>query len=277
MKPLRRLVAAALKEDIGVEDITTNRTVPEDLRCRARLVAKQDGVLSGIEPFCLSFEIVEADVDEWESLSDGDRFDKGEVVASFQGLTRAVLTAERVAMNFVQHLSGVATLTSRFVAAIDGLNVRICDTRKTTPLLRELEKKAVVHGGGSNHRHNLFNGILVKENHITAAGGIAEAMKRVSAGAHHLMRVEIEARNLDEFQQAMAAGADAILLDNMDLGDMKRAVEIARGSKVLLEASGNASLENVRALAETGVDLISVGALTHSAPVVDLSLLIENM
>lgn len=277
MKSVKRLIAEALEEDIGQEDITTMRTVPADLRCRARLWAKQDGVLSGIEVFRLVFDRMEAEVTEWDALPDGERFRHGDDIATFEGNARAVLTAERTAMNFLQHLSGVATHTARFVAAVEGTNVKICDTRKTTPLMRRLEKMAVVHGGGANHRHTLFNGVLIKENHITAAGGIRSAVERALRGAHHLMKVEVEVTNLDEFEEALDAGADAIMLDNMSIDTMREAVNRAKGRRVVLEASGNASLQNIRALAETGVDLISVGALTHSAPSVDLSLIIEGV
>jgi nicotinate-nucleotide pyrophosphorylase (carboxylating) len=180
-------------------------------------------------------------------------------------------------MNFVQHLSGVATLTAKYLAAVEGLNVTICDTRKTTPLLRRLEKRAVVHGGGKNHRHTLFNGVVIKENHIAAAGGIMQAVKSATGGAHHLMKIEVEVTNLKEFDEALEAGADAIMLDNMNMEDMRKAVKKARGKRVVLEASGNATLDRVRPMAETGVDVVSVGALTHSAPCVDMSLLVENL
>ncbi|MBW7864647.1 MAG: carboxylating nicotinate-nucleotide diphosphorylase [Candidatus Hydrogenedens sp.] len=276
-KPIEKLVAAALTEDIGQEDLTTNTTVSPDLRCLARLFAKQDGVLSGIKPFHCAFEIMEAKLRNWSSLEDGAEFKKGDLIASFEGNTQAVLTAERTAMNFVQHLSGVATLTSRFVKAIEGLDCRVCGTRKTTPMMRQLEKAAIVHGGGANHRHTLFNGVLIKENHIMAAGGIQEAVRRAWEGTHHLMRIGIEVRDLDEFDQALAAGADVIMLDNMSNEDMREAVRRARDVKVVIEASGNASLERVRGMAETGVQFVSVGALTHSAPSIDLTLLIENV
>lgn len=272
-KTLKRLVMAALEEDIGQEDITTNRTVPADARCRARLLAKQSGVLSGMEVFRLAMDCAKAHIEHWDAVPDGTRFVAGDELATFEGHARAVLTAERTALNFVQRLSGVATLTAEYVAAVDGLNVKICDTRKTTPLLRRLEKEAVVHGGGTNHRHNLFNGILIKENHIRAAGGIEPAVRRAADGAHHLMKVEVEVTSLEEFDQAIRAGADAIMLDNMDYDTMREAVCRAQGLKVIIEASGNASLANIRAMAETGVHIISVGSLTHSAPAADLSLL----
>lgn len=276
MKSLKRLVAGALKEDIGQEDITTARTVPPESRCRVRLLAKQGGVLSGIEVFRLAFELLRADIGEWKAKADGSRFSKGDEIASFKGDTRAVLSAERTALNFLARLSGVATLTAKYMAAVEGIEVRICDTRKTTPLLRNLEKKAVVHGGGMNHRYNLFNGILIKENHIAAAGGIRKAVKSVADGAHHLMKIEVEVASLDEFGEALRVGADAIMLDNMGLEDLREAVRRARKKKVVIEASGNVTLKNVRSIAETGVHVISVGALTHSAPAVDFSLLITE-
>lgn len=277
MKDLSDLVREALAEDIGQGDITTNATVPADARCQAWLIGKQDGVLSGINVFRHVFEVLEADIREWDGLTDGARFRKGDKIVGFQGRTRAVLMGERVALNFVQRLSGIATLTARYKAALDGLKVRLCDTRKTTPLMRKLEKDAVVHGGGTNHRYALFDGVLIKENHITAAGGIRTAIKRAVEGTHHLMKIGIEVTNLEELREAVDAGADAILLDNMSLEDMRRAVEMVRGKKIVLEASGNITLETVRSVAETGVDLISVGALTHSAPAVDLSLIIKNV
>lgn len=273
---LKDLVRLALEEDIGQEDITTNRTVPANARCAARLVAKQEGVLSGIEVFRMAFDCLNADIGQWDALSQGDRFRKGDEIVSFRGNTRAVLTAERTAMNFVQHLSGIATLTSKFVAAVEGLPAKICDTRKTTPLLRRLEKEAVVHGGGTNHRHTLFNGIVIKDNHIAAAGGITSAVKKAWSGTHHLMKIEVEVTSLEQFDEAVEAGADVIMLDNMTFDDMREAARRARANKVLLEASGNVRLDTVRAFAETGVDIVSVGFLTHSAPVADMSLLIAN-
>ena len=274
IKTLRRLVVAALEEDIGQEDITTNRTVPAGSRCRARLLAKQDGVLSGMEAFRLVFDCARGDITEWDALADGTAFADGEELATFAGDTRPVLTAERTALNFVRHLSGIATLTAKYVALVDGIDVKICDTRKTTPLLRRLEKEAVIHGGGTNHRHTLFNGVLIKENHVAAAGGIREAVKNATRGVHHLMKIEVEVTSLEKLDEAVDAGADVIMLDNMSLKDMGKAVKRVEGKRIVLEASGNATLENLRAIAETGVHVISVGALTHSAPAVDFSLLV---
>jgi nicotinate-nucleotide pyrophosphorylase (carboxylating) len=275
---IRPLIAAALSEDVGHGDVTSNALIPEDARCTVRLVAKQHGVLSGIGVYRATFETMAADIDGWQGKNDGDTLASSDIVASFQGSTRAVLAAERTALNFLQHLSGIATLTRSYVDAIGDLNCRVCDTRKTTPLLRSLEKKAVVHGGGTNHRHNLTDGILIKENHVAAAAGIEAAITRARSQAHHLTKVEVEVRNLDEFQEALSAGADVVMLDNMDNPTMVRAVALNKkltGGRTVLEASGNVSLARIRAMAETGVDIISVGALTHSAPALDFSLLIE--
>lgn len=276
MDSLENLLLAALEEDLGSGDITTLATVSEGTQSRALLVAKAPGVLSGTEAFRLAFDLMGAEISAWQCLSDGSRVPAGKVVASFQGQARAILSAERTAMNFVQHLSGVATLTAQFVDAVRDMPTRICDTRKTTPLLRTLEKKAVRDGGGTNHRFGLFDGILIKENHIAAAGGIREAVARARARAHHLMRVEVEVRDLEELERALEAGADVLLLDNMEVEQMLEAVARVRGTTVLLEASGNMSLERVADVAQTGVHLISVGALTHSAPVLDFSLLLEH-
>lgn len=274
--PLIRLVRKALEEDVGPEDLTTKLTVPKDAHCRAVLVAKQEGRLSGMKAFRAVFRALRAGLDDWEAFSDGDTFRVGDKLAAFSGRTRAILTGERTAMNFVQHLSGIASLTAAYVEAAAGFRARICDTRKTTPLLRVLEKEAVVHGGGSNHRHSLFDGILIKENHIAAAGGIGKALALAAAGAHHLMKIEIEVRTMAEFEEAVDAGAEAILLDNMGLDDMARAAETVKDRGVVLEASGNITLERIRPIAETGVHFISVGALTHSAPAADFSLLITR-
>jgi len=275
-RSLEALVADALEEDIGQGDLTTLAVVPAEGRCEVRLVAKEPGVLSGIDAFHTAFKLLDYHVEDWNARLDGERFDAGDLLASFSGTMRWVLTAERTALNFVQHLSGVATLTAAYCAAIEGLSCRICDTRKTTPLLRRLEKAAVVHGGGVNHRYNLSTGILIKENHIACIGSIQEAIHRARAQASHLIKTEVEVPDLASFDLAMGAGAEIILLDNMSLKDMKEAVRRRGEAPILLEASGNATLDRVRAMAETGVDLISVGALTHSAPAIDMTLLVEH-
>lgn len=272
----QNLIRAALREDIGHGDVTTLALVRADARCRVRLHAKQGGVASGMGVFRGVFDELDADVAEWSAMDDGARFAGGDTLVSFAGATRAVLSGERVALNFVQRLSGIATQTAAMAERVQGLPVRICDTRKTTPLLRALEKQAVLHGGGANHRFGLYDGVLIKENHIAAAGGVGEAVRRAARHAHHLMKIECEVTDLDEFDEAVAAGAQVILLDNMPLDAMREAVKRAKGSGVLLEASGNVTLERVRAIAETGVDIISAGSLTHSAPAIDLSLDISN-
>jgi len=276
---IERLAAQALQEDVGQEDLTTEAIVPEEARCEGRLLAKQDGVLSGIDLFRTTLSLAGAALEDWNARFDGERFVSGDLIATFNGRARGVLTGERTALNFVQHLSGIATLTAAFVEQVDGLPCRIADTRKTMPMLRRVEKHAVVDGGGVNHRYNLATGILIKENHIAAAGGIGEALSRARQAASHLMRVEIEVRSLEELEEALEGGAEAVLLDNMDMDTMTAAVALARANYpgVMLEASGNVTLGRVRAIAETGVDLISVGALTHSAPAIDLSLLIEHV
>lgn len=273
-KPLKKLVAKALREDLGTGDITSQAVVPSKTKCSVRLVAKQDGVLSGIDVFRETLRAMKERIEDWEAIEDGNSFVDGDVIASFKGKARAVLGAERTALNFIQHLSGVATSTNEFVRAIEGTNAKICDTRKTTPLLRALQKQAVIDGGGSNHRYSLYDGILIKENHIAAAGGIANAVSSAKAATHHLMRIEIEVENLEELDQAVEAGADVVMLDNMSNEDMTEAARRMQGKGVMLEASGNVTLERVRSIAETGVDLISVGAITHSPPAVDISLLI---
>ncbi len=269
---IRNLIHAALAEDVGLGDITTDSIVPAADRCAAILTAKQDGVLSGLTVFQAVFEELQAELKDWKALEDGASFTAGDVVASFSAKTRCVLTGERTALNFVQHLSGIATLTSEFVRAIEGLNTQICDTRKTSPMLRALEKEAVVHGGGRNHRHGLNDGVLIKDNHIAAAGGIEQAIALARVHTHHLLKVEVEVTNAAQLDEAIQAGADVLLLDNMSNDAMREAVTRAKDTGIVLEASGNATLDRVREMAETGVDFISVGALTHSAKASDLSL-----
>jgi len=274
-KKTHDLISQALKEDIGGRDITTELTVPEQSTCTAILKAKQDGVLSGVDIYRSVFDHVEAEAKDWQSMADGEAFFNGDVMASFTGLTRAILTGERTALNFLQHLSGIATETAKYVAAVHENAVRICDTRKTTPLLRDLEKVAVRHGGGWNHRQALFDGILIKENHIKAAGGIQQAFSQAHDGSHHLLNIEVEVTNLAECQEAIEAGAGVIMLDNMSLDDMRQAVEMGRDTSVTFEASGNVNLSTVVGIAATGIDIVSVGSITHSAPSVDFSLTIE--
>ena len=266
------IIDLALAEDIGTGDITTLATVPAEAAARATMLVKAEGVISGLDAAAAVFRRVDSRIEVTLRAAGGTRVSPGDIVAEIAGPARGILMAERVALNLVQRLSGVATLTARYVAAVAGTNARIVDTRKTTPGLRILEKQAVRDGGGHNHRVGLADGVLIKDNHLAAIGGpdrIARAIAR--AFAPHTIKIEVEVTTLEEVEQALAAGADAILLDNMDLATMRRAVELV-GGRALVEASGGINLDTVRAVAETGVDLISVGALTHSAPALDVSL-----
>lgn len=263
----------ALEEDIGNGDITTALLIPEDHDSRALIMAKGNFVVAGL-PFVKEvFEILDAGVKISVFISDGSKAAKGDVIAEINGRTKTLLSGERVSLNIMQRLSGIATMANTFVEKVNGLNAKIVDTRKTTPGLRFMEKYAVRMGGGSNHRFGLFDGILIKDNHIEAVGSITEAMRLAKKG-RHLAKVEVEVENLNDMQEAMETGADIIMLDNMSVPAMKEAVKIVRekSKDIILEASGNVSLENVREIAETGVDLISIGALTHSATAADISM-----
>lgn len=274
----RRVVATALAEDVAGGDWTTRWTVPAAARAVAEIRAKAPGIIAGLDVAAAVFQQLDRAVEFSPAVADGAAVAPGDLVATVSGPARAILTGERTALNLLQRLSGVATMTRRYVDAVAGTGVRILDTRKTTPGLRLLEKAAVRAGGGANHRTGLFDMILLKENHIAAAGGITAALRLVAQANQTGLPVEVEVRNLDELREAIAAGADRILLDNMSLDAMREAVAIARsgpGPAPLLEASGNMTLERVRDVAATGVDFISVGALTHSAPALDLSLLLR--
>jgi nicotinate-nucleotide pyrophosphorylase (carboxylating) len=274
----REAVLRALEEDGAWQDVTTLATVPAEQQGEATVLMKEDGVLAGLPVMAATFAAVSALLVFTPLRRDGEQVRRGEIVARVAGPLEAILRGERVALNFLQRLSGTATATARAVEAVSGTRARIVDTRKTTPGLRALEKYAVRAGGGSNHRYNLADGVLVKDNHLAALRarglGIADAVRLVRASAPHTLRAEIEVTTLDELDEALAAGAEAILLDNMDLETMREAVQRTAG-RALLEASGGVRLETVRAIAETGVDLISMGALTHSAPGLDISLNIE--
>jgi len=277
MDDLRDVVARALAEDVGEGDVTSEATVPEGARARARIVQKQAGVVFGLAAVAETMSW--CGVEDVDNLVVEGQWRDGvpvEVVLA-SGPAKALLAAERTALNFLGHLSGVASLTARFVEAVAGSGARILDTRKTTPGLRALEKAAVVAGGGVNHRMGLYDAILIKENHIALAGGIAKAI-HAARTAQPEMPLEIECRDVEEAAYALGAGADRLLLDNMEPEDLREAVRLRNEQGAdcpLLEASGNVSLETVRAIAETGVDYISVGALTHSAPTLDFSLFIE--
>jgi nicotinate-nucleotide pyrophosphorylase (carboxylating) len=268
---IERLLRNALEEDIGSGDITTAATVPPGTHARAELVAKEDFVLAGLDVARQVFALIDPQVAFEGLIADGQVVRRGEVIAWLKGDAASLLQGERVALNLLQRLSGVATLTARFVAAVDGTGATIVDTRKTTPGLRTLEKYAVRVGGG-NHRMALYDGVLIKENHVVAAGGITAAVARARVRAPHTVKIEVEVRDLAEVKEALAAGADILLLDNMDLKQLRAAVDLV-GGRTITEASGGVNLETVRAIAETGVNLISVGALTHSYRSVDISML----
>lgn len=268
------LLDLALLEDLVGGDITANATVPATAQAQGVLLAKAQGVISGMEAAAEVFRRVDQDVVFEPLVADGNHVAPNTPIARVSGNARSILAAERLALNFLQRLSGVATLTSRYAAMAQGTKARVVETRKTTPGLRVLEKAAVRHGGGHNHRFGLSDGVLIKDNHLAAIGGpdrVAKAVAMARASAPHTARIEVEVTTLDELQQALEAGADIVLLDNMDVATMRQAVEL-NGGRALLEASGGVTLETIRAIAETGVDLISVGALTHSAPALDISL-----
>jgi nicotinate-nucleotide pyrophosphorylase (carboxylating) len=267
-----RLIRTALEEDIGPGDVTTAATIPPGTMARAELVAKEDFVLAGIAVARRVFELLDAQVAFEALIKDGQTVKRGEVLAWLKGDAASLLQGERVALNLLQRMSGVATLTSAFVLEAEGTGATVVDTRKTTPGLRVLEKYAVRVGGGGNHRMALYDGVLIKENHVAAAGGITAAVSRARQYAPHTLKIEVEVRNLEEVAEALAAGADILLLDNMGLGQLEAAVKLV-GGRAMTEASGGVNLDTVRAIAETGVDLISVGALTHSYRSVDISML----
>jgi nicotinate-nucleotide pyrophosphorylase (carboxylating) len=269
---IERAVREALAEDLGSRgDITTDATVRADATAAATFGARRAGVIAGLPLAEAAFQAIDPRVSFDALVRDGDAVAAGAVVARVEGSARALLTAERVALNFLCHMSGIATLTRRYADAVAGTRARIIDTRKTTPGLRAFEKYAVRCGGGGNHRSGLYDAILIKDNHIVAAGGVESAVAAARAHAGHMVKIEVEVGTLDELAQALSHPIDAVLLDNMDVTVLRQAVEMV-GGRALTEASGGVTLETVRAIAETGVDLISVGALTHSAPILDLGL-----
>jgi nicotinate-nucleotide pyrophosphorylase (carboxylating) len=269
---VRELIERALREDVGPGDATTSALLSPGQSGAARLIAKSPLVVAGL-PFAEAvFHAVDPETKMEALKAEGERAAGGETLAGVSGSAASLLAAERVALNILQGLSGVATLTAEFVRRVEGTGVRILDTRKTTPGMRLMEKYAVRVGGGSNHRFGLFDGVLIKDNHIRAAGGIARAVALVrEARAGRLLRIEVEAETLEQVEEALLAGADVVMLDNMSLEDMRKAVALARG-RAALEASGNVTLETVAHIAHTGVDYISTGAITHSAPAADISM-----
>ncbi|MGQ9580254.1 MAG: carboxylating nicotinate-nucleotide diphosphorylase [Armatimonadota bacterium] len=273
LDPLRvePIVKTALEEDIGNGDITTHLTVPDHPQAEARIISKSAGVLAGIEVARLVFAILDPEVAFKHYIEDGSRLEPGMVIATLTGSATAILSGERVALNFLQRMSGIATLTHEYVRRVAHTKAKIVDTRKTAPGLRYLDKYSVNAGGGYNHRFGLYDGILIKDNHIVAAGGVSAAVKAAKCGAPHTLRVEVEVTSLEQLKEAIDSGADAVLLDNMPVKMVRKAVELAAGN-IVLEVSGGITLDNVAEIAETGVDLISVGALTHSAAALDLSM-----
>jgi len=269
---VEQAVATALEEDLGgVGDITTNAIIPPDAQGDASIIVRKPGVIAGLDLAAASFKSLDPDVRFTRIVEDGSKVEAGATIARIAGKTRALLTGERTALNFFGRLSGIATLTAGYVAAVEGTHAKIVETRKTTPGLRALEKYAVRCGGGTNHRFGLYDGVLVKDNHIAAAGGLAEALNAVRTAVGHLVKIEVEVDTLDQLENVLRFPIDAVLLDNMDAGTLKRAIALVKG-RVITEASGGVTLESVREIAKTGVDLISVGALTHSARSLDSSL-----
>jgi nicotinate-nucleotide pyrophosphorylase (carboxylating) len=271
MDMIQQIIALALFEDSGLGDITSESILPEPRKGYGVIVAKQDCILAGTDVVRKTFKMVDPEVTVRFFFQDGDAVSRGEDVLSVEGDLLCLLKAERVALNFLQRLSGIATLTREYVAALKGASARLTDTRKTTPGWRHLEKEAVRSGGGHNHRFSLYDGILIKDNHIAVAGSISAAVQAVKNRTSHLMKIEVEVSTMDQVDQALAAGADVIMLDNMSIKEMAAAVTRIHG-RALVEASGNVSVETLKEIADTGVDVISCGALTHQARSVDLSM-----
>ena len=271
MDAVRKIIRRALEEDIRSGDVTTSFALAGSETGKATALAKEDLVVAGLDVFREVFRVRDASLVFETALSDGARASRGTILAAVEGSLASILTAERVALNLFQRMCGIATLTKQFVDAASGTKAKILDTRKTMPGLRILDKYSVKIGGGTNHRYGLYDGILIKDNHIEAAGGIAEAVRRVKGQAPLMVKIEVEVKNLAEVEEALASGADVIMLDNMPVDEMKKAVALI-GGRVLVEASGNVTLDTVGSIAATGVDFISAGALTHSARAADISL-----
>ena len=268
------LILSALREDISSEDVSTNAVMPERRLGEVELIAKQDGVVAGLPVFEKVFKILDESTDVALEASDGDEVKKGQRLGTVRGDIRVLLSGERTALNYLQRMSGIATYTRQVSSLLEGTRTKLLDTRKTTPNNRIFEKYAVRIGGGNNHRYNLSDGVLLKDNHIGAAGGVAEAVRMAKAYAPFVRKIEVEVETLEQVAEAADAGADIIMLDNMDHDTMKEAVSIIRnsGRGIEIEVSGNVTKENIAALVDLGVDYISSGALTHSSPILDLSL-----
>ncbi len=269
------VIKRGLKEDINYIDVTTDYLIPENQISTARFVAKDSGVLAGIEVAMRVFTLIDDTVTFELLKQDGDKVSKGDIILTMKGHTASLLKGERTALNLVQHMSGIATATNRCVELVKGTNASIADTRKTLPGLRALQKYAVVAGGGKNHRYNLSDAAMLKDNHIDAYGSLTNAVNALRAKAGHMVKIEVETRSLEELEEALAVGADVIMLDNMDCATMAEAVKRTAG-RAKLEASGNITLENIAEVAKTGVDIISLGALTHSVTCFDISMKIDK-
>lgn len=271
-----KIITTALEEDIHYVDVTTDYLLDDEHTSEAYYLAKDTGVLCGIDITKRVFELAGGNVTMEILKKDGETVQKGDILARMKGSTKTLLKGERTALNLLQHMSGIATATAECVALVAGTRAQITDTRKTLPGLRQLQKYAVTVGGGKNHRYNLSDGAMLKDNHIDAYGSITGAVTALREKIGHMVKIELEVRNLDELREALAAGADIIMLDNMSCDEMKKAVAINDG-KVLLEASGNVTKDNIRSVAETGVDIISLGALTHSVKCFDISMRIQTV
>ncbi len=266
-----KIIEQALLEDIGTGDITTESIIPPNLKAKGIIKTSEEGVVAGLDVACLVFQKLDSEIIFQEKIKDGTKITPNKVLAEITGSAQTILQGERVALNFLQRMSGIATITSKFCQEIKDFPVRIVDTRKTTPGLRILEKYAVRMGGGYNHRFGLYDAVLIKDNHIAVAGGIKSAVNSIRKQISHTVKIEVEVENLSQLQEALKMKVNIIMLDNMDLETMKEAVKMVK-SKALIEASGGITLEKVREIAQTGVDLISVGALTHSVKSLDISM-----
>ena len=265
------IIIRALKEDMALGDITTDNLIDPESKSTAYLVAKEPGIIAGIQVAERVFTLLDDKVGFLARVEDGQHVEKGEIIAQISGHTSVLLKGERTALNFLQRMSGIATLTNAFCKKVEGTKAVIVDTRKTTPGLRILEKYAVRAGGGRNHRFSLSDGVLIKDNHINACGGIRQAVEKARASVPHTVRIEVEVETLEQVQEALDCGADIIMLNNMDIDTMAKAVKVING-RAIVEASGSVSLETARSIAEAGVDVISVGRITHSAPALDISM-----
>ena len=270
------IINTALSEDINYIDVTTDNLIPDGHTSEAYFIAKDSGVLCGIDIAARVFDLAGGDVEKEILLKDGAEVKKGDYIAFFRGSTKTLLKGKRTALNLIQHLSGIATATNKCVKLVEGTNASIADTRKTLPGMRALQKYAVTVGGGKNHRFNLSDGAMLKDNHIDAYGSITGAVTALRKKAGHMLKIEVEVRNLEELEEALANKCEVIMLDNMTDDEMKKAVEITAG-RALLEASGNVTAENIRSKAQTGVDIISLGALTHSVTCFDISMRIKTV